>query len=151
MVPTREHQVSYVDNAGEIVSSPPGSRQRSRNHVEVFQLNLSLIRSFSDSVVARTMPVSDELRLRLAIALVERKTRRIVETASKLFPGGVSQQHLQTIVAEADRVRMKTAARLGVPAGAIGARSESLNLLRSLSVAKSVPQAVVIPVVVALR
>lgn len=110
-----------------------------------------MVHSFRNKVADRAVTVSDEVRLRLAVAIVERKTKSIIETSTKLLAGAASQQQIQTMVDAADRVRMRTAQRIDVSASAIGARCESLTLLRALAAAKPRPDTIVVPIVVAHR
>jgi hypothetical protein len=114
-------------------------------------LDFSIVRSFGESFISKTTTVTEEVRLRMAVVFVERKTRRLIETSSKLLAGAAGQRQLEVILAEADRCRMQVAANLNVSPSAVALGSESLRLLRSLSPTKVDSPTVVGPVVVLNR
>lgn len=114
-------------------------------------MNHLLVSSIRNSFVDAAATIADDLKLRLAVAILERRTKAIVELSSKALAGPASQQQLQTMVDAADRSRMKIATRMCIPSAAIGSRCESLMLLRCLAMAKARPHTVVVPVVATPR
>jgi hypothetical protein len=100
------------------------------------------------SLQSHTSLMANRLRFCCAVRTVDMELEKLLHTAALAATDGLTQEHLQQVVLQADQVCARTAARFSISVETLRSESRQLLLLSALAAVKPKPAGFVVPFVI---